>query len=151
MRFNGKKFQEIMRETGLSLEDVCIKTGLHITALNSILENGFASTDAMQRLADAAGRPVKELTLSEPSGSQENVIEFMRDGTRAIVSFSQGRYKTRIQKLAKLHPEECQIIAENKDGSLCAHIPVSWVHIKLPVKRTEAQREASRKNLLRMP
>lgn len=52
----------------------------------------------------------------------ENVIEFIGDEKRATVTFSQGRYKSRIRKLAEEHPEECQIMAENKDGSLCAHI-----------------------------
>lgn len=53
-------------------------------------------------------------------GCNENVIEFMTNGTRATLSFSQGRYKSVIRKLAEKHPEDCQIIADNKDGSICA-------------------------------
>lgn len=37
----------------------------------------------------------------------ENVIEFLENQQRATVTFSQGRYKTRIRKLAKARPEEC--------------------------------------------
>lgn len=70
----------------------------------------------------------------------ENVIEFLRDADRATVTFSQGRYKSRIRKLAEDHPEECKIMAENKDGSLCAHIPVSWVKISPPRAISEDQR-----------
>lgn len=76
----------------------------------------------------------------------ENVIEFIKDEKRATVTFSQGRYKSRIRKLAADHPEECRIIAENKDGSLCAHIPVSWVKISPPREISEEQRlEAGRR------
>lgn len=80
----------------------------------------------------------------------ENVIEFIENEKRATVTFSQGRFKSRIRKLAAEHPEECQVVKENKDGSLLAHIPVSWIKIS-PVKEvSEEQRERARQNMLRM-
>ena len=51
-------------------------------------------------------------------GCNENVIEFMTNDIRATLSFSQGRYKSVIRKLAEKHPEDCQIIADNEDGSI---------------------------------
>lgn len=58
------------------------------------------------------------------------------------VQFSQGRFKTtRIKKLAAECPEECEILAENKDGILLAHIPVEWVKIIPPRQLSEEQRE----------
>lgn len=81
----------------------------------------------------------------------ENVIEFLENQQQATVTFSQGRYKTRIRKLAEARPEECQIVSENKDGSICAHIPTAWVKIAPPPVRTEAQIEASRRNALKFP
>ena len=74
----------------------------------------------------------------------ENVIEFIKDEKRATVTFSQGRYKTRIKELTKSHPEECEIVAENKDGSICAHVPVAWVKIAPVRKTSEERRELSR-------
>ncbi len=71
----------------------------------------------------------------------ENVIEFLENQERATVTFSQGRYKTRIRRLAAERPEECQIVAENQDGSLCAHIPVAWIKINPTQQLTEEQRE----------
>lgn len=71
----------------------------------------------------------------------ENVIEFIENEERATVTFSPGRYKTRIRKLAAEHPEDCEIVAENKDGSLCAHIPVAWVKIIPTRQLTDEQRE----------
>ena len=82
---------------------------------------------------------------------KENVIEFLENQRRATVTFSQGRYKSRIRKLAEARQEECQIVAENKDGSICAHVPTAWVKISPPPMRTEAQREASRQNALKLP
>lgn len=81
----------------------------------------------------------------------ENVIEFLGNQQQATVTFSQGRYKTRIRKLAEARPEECQIVAESADGSICAHIPTAWVRIAPSPTRTEAQKEASRQNMLKIP
>lgn len=59
---------------------------------------------------------------------------------KATLSLSQRRTISRVRQLAKSHPEECQIIAENKDGSICAHIPVSWVRINPSRELSEEQR-----------
>lgn len=72
----------------------------------------------------------------------ENVIESLKDQERATVTFSQGRYKGRIKKLAAKHPEECQITARNKDGSIVAHIPVEWVRINPGKNLTKEQKES---------
>ena len=78
----------------------------------------------------------------------ENVIEFLLDDKRATVTFSQGRYKSRIKKLAAERPEECDIVAENQDGSICAHIPVRWIKI-FPVRETsEKQKQCARETML---
>lgn len=80
-------------------------------------------------------------------GCIENVIEFIKDEARATVTFSQGRYKTRIKQLAKIHPEECEIVAENQDGSICAHIPVKWIRINPGSEISEEHKEKLRENL----
>lgn len=71
----------------------------------------------------------------------ENVIEFLENQEVATCTFSQGRYKTRIKKLAADHPQECQIVAENEDGTLVAHIPVEWIRINPGMELTGEQRE----------
>ena len=70
----------------------------------------------------------------------ENVIEFIENEKRATVTFSQGRFKSIIRKLAAEHPEECQIMKENKDGSICAHVPVSWIKINPTRQLSDEQR-----------
>lgn len=81
---------------------------------------------------------------------KENAIEFYKDDERATGSFSQGRYITRMKKLAEEYPDECQIVAENMDGSCVFHFPVKWIKISANKREvTEEQREASRERLMK--
>lgn len=70
----------------------------------------------------------------------ENVIEFLENQETATCTFCQGRYKSRIKKLVAERPEECEIVAENQDGSLCAHILVAWIKINPTKQLSEEQR-----------
>lgn len=72
---------------------------------------------------------------------KENVIEFMLDEKTATVTFTQGRYITRIKELAKKKPDECKITHTNRDGSIVAHIPVSWVKINPTIELSEENRK----------
>lgn len=77
-----------------------------------------------------------------------NFARILRCGT--TLSFSQGRYKSVIRKLAEKHPEDCQIIADNEDGSICAHVPVSWLRISPPRQYTEEQRQQMGEQIKRL-
>ena len=59
----------------------------------------------------------------------ENCIEWMRNSPMATVTFCQGKYITKIKRLAERFPDECEIVAENPDGSIMAHIPTKWIKI----------------------
>ena len=81
---------------------------------------------------------------------KENAIEFYRDDERATGSFSQGRYISKIKKLAEEYPDECQIVAVNNDSSIVAHFPVKWIKISANKREvTEEQRAASRERLMK--
>lgn len=147
MRLNGKMIMEVMGTKNLTVEMVCNRMGLYPKSFQWILKEGAASGDAAERIADAVGLTLGEILLPEITDNVENVIEFIKDSDRAAVSFSQGRYKSRIKKLAAERPEEYGIVAENKDGSLCAHVPVAWIKISPPAARTEVQRETARKRM----
>ena len=150
MRFNTKKYQELMAEQELTPEIICKSTGLGERSFQWIMTNGFASEDAMERLAEAAGVKLGKVILPDFNGTAENCIEFLKDQKRATVTFSQPRYITRIKELAEKHPEECEIVAINKiprEGEIiCAHIPTTWIRIAPPVVRelTDEQREEYR-------
>ena len=141
MRLNRKKFQEIVDRKKWTEDMICYRTGLTRRSVKWIMNNGEVSEDALERIADMAGVDVKEISLPDPRVVNENVIEFLKDSEKATVTFSQGRYKTRIRTLAKQRPGECQIVAENKDGSLCAHIPTSWVKIIPTRELSDEQRQ----------
>lgn len=82
------------------------------------------------------------------TGSNENVIEFLRDQKTATCTFCQQKFINRIRKLAASHPKDCQIVAENKDGSIVGHIPTSWIKLNPPKQISDKQRETLRQNLL---
>lgn len=147
MRLNRKKFQQVMEEKKISPKEVCLLTGLSGKTFDWIMANGFVESCTLECLADAISCEMGEITAPEISGSDENVIEFTKDADRATVTLSQGRYKSRIRQLAAEHPEECQILEENKDGSLCAHIPVNWIRINPTHQLTEKQKKARRANI----
>lgn len=74
--------------------------------------------------------------------THENVIEFVKNADTATVTLCQGRYVSKLKRLAKEHPEEVHIYKENIDGSIVAHVPVSYIKLSAPPKRelTEDQR-----------
>lgn len=154
MRFNTKKYQKLMAEQELTPEIICRTTGLGERSFQWIMTNGFVSEDAMERLAEAAGMKLGEVILPDFNGTAENCIEFLKDQKRTTVTFSQGRYITRIKKLAEKYPEECEIVSINKipgEGEvICAHVPTRWIRIQSPAvgKLTEEQKTELRKRLL---
>lgn len=152
MRLRTEAYKEIMQEKGLTTDQICKSTGLSEFSLNWILDNGgFTSDGTLKALAVAAGVELKGIIRPDPSDNVENGIEFIKDAKTATVQFCQGRYKSRIKKLAAERPEECEILAENKDGTLLAHIPVEWIRINPGVVLTEEQKqkkaETMRRNL----
>lgn len=75
---------------------------------------------------------------------QDNAIEFLRNAKTAVVTFSQGKYISKIRKLAQEKPNECKIKVENADGSIVATIPTKWIKISPPRVATEEQIERAR-------
>ncbi|MCD8120818.1 MAG: hypothetical protein LUE65_01065 [Clostridiales bacterium] len=122
----------------MSNEDVCFKTGLSAKSFEWILENGYASIDAVERIADVLKVDANQI-ITDDFGENENVIEFLKDSDRATLTFCQGRFITRVRKLAESYPE-CQIVVENKSGSVVAHIPTSWIKVNPPKRYTAEQR-----------
>ena len=74
----------------------------------------------------------------------ENVIEWIENDKIATITLSQKRHITKIRKLAEEHPEEVQILHNNADGSICAHIPVSYIKFNKPQVVSEERKEKAR-------
>lgn len=73
----------------------------------------------------------------------ENAIEFYSEDKRATLSLHKRKYVNRIKKLKKLRPDECDYV-ENEDGTICAHVPLTWIKISPPRQVSDEQREATR-------
>lgn len=55
---------------------------------------------------------------------------------------SQGRYISKVKKLAQKFPEEVEIVKENQDGTILAHIPLNYIKINRASRDlTEEERE----------
>lgn len=140
MRLNVDNYRCILGKSGLNDDEVCKRTGLSPKTLLWILENRFIEVSTLEHIADAIGCTPGEIMAPDITGYSENCIEWIKDQKQATLSLSQRRTISRVKKLAEKYPEECQIVAENKDGSVYAHIPVSWIKINPSMKLTEEQR-----------
>lgn len=72
---------------------------------------------------------------------KENVIEWYNDSKMVTVTLNQKRYINKVKKYAKQHPDECDIVAENYDGSICAHVPLKWIKISRTSSRNLTEEE----------
>ena len=77
---------------------------------------------------------------------RENVIEWLNGQQTVTVTFSQPRFINKVKKLAEVH-SEVKIVAENSDGSICAHVPLKFIKLSAPRQMTEEQREQARERL----
>lgn len=66
----------------------------------------------------------------------ENNIEWYTGDKTVTLSFSQKKYVSKILKAAKDN-SDIDIVAQNEDGSICAHVPLSWIKISPPRKGRE--------------
>lgn len=85
---------------------------------------------------------------------RENCIEFLTGDDRATLTLTQRSMITKFKKLHSAHPTETDYI-QNRDGSICAHMPVSWIRFAAPAKLSDEEKERRRavmaKNFERAP
>lgn len=78
----------------------------------------------------------------------EFCIEWPRSSKTATVTAPNNTsIKNKIVRLAQEKPEDVQIIAENEDGSILAHVPIKYVKISPPRQISEEDRERLRMQL----
>lgn len=141
MRLNVLKYKELLKNSNLNDDAVIRVTGLSPKSYQYVLDNGFIELCTLERIADAIKCNVQEIAGEDSTSSNENVIEWTRDAKTAVVTLTQGRYISRIRQLAADRPNECKIICNNVDGSICAKIPTKWVKINPTLNLTEEQRK----------
>ena len=77
---------------------------------------------------------------------RENVIEWIDGMDTVSVTFTQRKYINKIKKLAQKH-DEVDIVKENEDGTLFAHVPLSYIKISAPRFMSEEQRRQAGERL----
>lgn len=82
------------------------------------------------------------------NSDHENVIEWMRNSPTATVTLSQGKYITKVKKMAKEHPDQVQILHEYNDH-IVAHIPTKSIKLSIIQghEYTEEEKQKLRKQL----
>lgn len=72
----------------------------------------------------------------------ENVIEWINGSDYIGVTLSQKKWINRVEAFAK-QDENVQILARNTDGSIFAHLPISYLKLskKRAVELTNEERE----------
>ena len=80
--------------------------------------------------------------------NMENMIEFISGTRTATVTFTNQKHINRMRKLYEERKDDFKYFKENKDGSICAKIPLKWIKINAGSKTgrvmTEEQKEAAR-------
>lgn len=75
----------------------------------------------------------------------ENCIEFLITDKTATCTFSTKAWISKVKKLAAKYPNKVKVVAENLDGSIVAHMPVSCISLKSPREKkdlSDAERKA---------
>ena len=84
--------------------------------------------------------------------NNENMVEFISGTRTATVTFTNAKHIRKIKELYETHKEDFKFFKENKDGSICAKIPLKWVRLSAgrtgtSREMTEEQKEALRQRL----
>lgn len=76
---------------------------------------------------------------------KETSIDRIQGETSCSVFTSELKFINQIKKWAQKHPSKVQIVKENNDGSILAHVPNEWFNFVGPKKQynlSQEQREA---------
>ena len=74
---------------------------------------------------------------------KENNIEWITGDNMMSVTLTSQRHITKIRKLAERKPDDVKITT-NKDGSIYATLPLSYLKFNPPMNLTEEQKEKLR-------
>ena len=72
--------------------------------------------------------------------SIDNSFEWLTGSKIATVTFSQQKWVNKILKYSETH-SDVEIMYQNPDGSILAHVPVSWFKFSPPRKGREFSEE----------
>ena len=82
---------------------------------------------------------------------RENCIEWIEGDSRITITTYHRKFINKLKAISEEKPEEVEIIKENKDGSICVHVPLSYLKIspKRNVILSEERKQELRETLQR--
>lgn len=60
---------------------------------------------------------------------RENCIEWIEGDERVTITTYHRKFINKLKAISKENPEDVEIIAENEDGSICAHASINCIGI----------------------
>lgn len=83
--------------------------------------------------------------------TQECVIEWLRGDKEVTATFANNtKYCNKVKRLAEECPDEVKIVHENLDGSIVAHLPLSYIKVSRPKQVSEEFRIAAAERLAKV-
>lgn len=147
MMIDAEKYKEIVKEKNLSHDEIRQMAGLSERTYNWILKNEYIEKSTLQMLAMVIGSSIADIMKPDPGDAGENVIEFRKGQKVATLTLCQRRYISRVKELSSKFPNECKVLAINKDGSILAEVPTRWIRINPGLDLTEEQKEERARRL----
>lgn len=78
----------------------------------------------------------------------ENCIEWISNQHSITCTFSQLKWVNKVKQLQKKHPDKVKIVAENKDGSIVAKMPIKALKLSIIERElSEEQRQEMSRRL----
>lgn len=78
---------------------------------------------------------------------KENVLEWLNGQDIITVTLAQRRLINKVTILAKKYPDEVRIDRVNDDGTILAHIPLSYLKLQRPREMSEEDKEKAKERL----
>ena len=79
--------------------------------------------------------------------NSENMIEFISGTRTATVTFTNKKHINRIKKLYEERKDDFKYFVENKDGSICAKLPLKWIKISPPKRNSRIYTEEEKRKI----
>lgn len=90
-----------------------------------------------------------EIENTRTTDLRENAIEWYNGRDIITVTLSQRKYINKIMKYAEKYPEDVKIEKINEDGTILAHIPLSYLKIQKPRTMSEEDKKKAKERLLK--
>lgn len=75
-----------------------------------------------------------------PKEIKETVFSYVDVDQVASLTTYEKKWINKIHALAEKYPDQVRIVAENDDGTICAHVPKKWFKFSPPRQVSEKQK-----------